>query len=243
MRMKGIHRKLFFPSLLSVGLGIFGGCSLTPGEPTPGPDKGGAGFLSGAALGAGSGAIIGAQVSAATGPGAWLGAGFGALNGLFKGLGIDALEEDQLRRLEEEQKLREIAWATEVLEEHYQRRLELHPNRDIFPADLFFDQDSSKLKPHSLPLISELAQLTRRRMPWSRIVIATYSTASDPNSTYAKHINQTRAAELAREFVHSGIEARRIATKAQTLPEPILIDPFDSPARYRQAVEIVLLDY
>ena len=212
-------------------------------EPQPGPDRQAVGTYLGAATGAGAGAITGAQLTAATGPGIAIGAGFGALFGGLSGLGQDMLEEDQLRRFEEQHELRQRLWAQEILAEHYARRLALHPSRDIFPADVFFEADSSSLRPESAVLIREIARYTKTRVPWSRIVIAAYSTANTLESTYAQHITDRRAKEIATQFIRAGIEPRRLLTQSVTLSEPIVVDPNDSYGRYRQAIEIVALDY
>ncbi|MCB0345748.1 MAG: hypothetical protein KDD66_11570 [Bdellovibrionales bacterium] len=219
--------------------------SCTPASPAPypGPDKQAAGTIYGAMLGAGAGAVYGAQVSAGAGPGAAVGAGFGAIYGMAAGIGIDALEEDQLRRDEELVEARERSWVQSILAEHYERRLELHPNRDIFPADLFFVGDEVRLRPDAKVLVQEIARLQKRRLPWSRLVIASYVTARDEDSDYAAFLNRNRADEIATEFVRAGIEPRRIKTRSMTIPEPILIDPHDSPQRYRQAIEIIPVDY
>ncbi len=228
---------------LFVLLSVLGGCSPFSDEPIPGPDKQAVGTAKGLATGMGAGAIIGAEISAGTGPGAVLGAGFGALFGMFSGLGIDLLEEDQLRRQDEQNYLRQVAWVQEVLSEHYTRRLELHPNRDIYPADWFFESDTSTLKPESKVLVREIAYLTRRRMPWSRIVVAAYNTSRDPESQYANYLTNKRAEEIALQFVKYGIEPRRVSTKSVITDEPLLIDPYDSVSRYRQAIEIIPLDF
>jgi len=161
---------------------------------------------------------------------------------MFTGLGFDMLEEDEIRRAAEEQRLREVAWVQEVLEEHYARRLELHPTRDIFPADWFFDADSSQLKPSAVVLARELGSLTQQRMPWSRIVVAAYVTTKDKESAYAQYVTKRRAQEIALQFVKAGMEPRRVLTQGIAVPEPILVDPEDSPNRYRQAIEIIPLD-
>ncbi|MFN8389770.1 MAG: hypothetical protein U0136_05725 [Bdellovibrionota bacterium] len=217
-------------------------CSPFTTEPIPGPDKQSVGTFTGAALGAGSGAVVGAQVGAGSGPGAWVGAALGAIYGMFQGLGVDLLEEDELRRLAEEQHTREIAWVQELLAEHYARRLELHPTRDIFPADWFFDTDSAELKPEAVALAHELGLLTKQRMPWSRIVVAAYVTTTDKDSAYAQYVTKKRAQEIALQFVRAGMEPRRVLTQGIPMSEPILIDPEDSPSRYRQAIEIIPLD-
>lgn len=212
-------------------------------NPVPGEDKQFAGTVYGAALGAGSGAIVGSNLALATGPGVLAGAGLGAVAGMLHGMGIDILEEDQIRRKEEERVLRETSWAQEILAEHYRRRLELTPNRDIFPADLFFEGDGTVVKKDSKVLLWHIAQMTRYRMPWSRIIVAAYSTAHDQESSYARHLNEARAKEIATYFIRGGIEPRRISFRPVTLREPILIDPDDSEDRYRQAIEIIAVDY
>lgn len=211
-------------------------------DPLPGPDKQAVGTWTGAAVGAGSGAVTGFQIWGSTTSGAWVGAGFGAIYGMLSGLGLDLIEEDQITQRMEESRLRELAWVQDMLAEHYLRRLELHPNRDIYPADWFFEADNTKLKPGAAALVREIAYYTRIRKPWSRIVVAAYSTASDPASDYAKFLNRRRSGAIAQGFVRAGMEPRRISTRALTLPKPVLIDPDDSHDRYRQAVEIIALD-
>lgn len=212
-------------------------------EPYPGPDKQGEGMIYGAMTGAGSGAVIGFQTSAGSGPGALVGMGFGAAYGMLTGLGLDVVEETSLENAERIKDLRERAWAQEILNEHYSRRLELHPNRDIFPADWFFTDDGLSLTCRGQALVKEIALLNKSRMPWSRLVITVYSNSSDPESHYAKRVTQKRSEELALAFIRAGIEPRRISTKPLTISEPVLIDPYDSPNRYKQAIEIVALDY
>jgi len=228
-------------AVLSVAV-LVSSCTLFSTEPEPGPDKQSVGTFTGAALGAGSGAVYGAQISAGAGPGAWVGAAIGAIYGMFAGLGVDLLEEDELRREFEQQQAREIAWAQEMLQEHYARRLELHPTRDIFPADWFFDSDASKLKPSSALLARELGHITQRRTPWSRIMVAAYITTDDMESTYAQYVTRKRAEEIALQFIKAGMEPRRIVAQGIAVSEPILVDPDDSPSRYRQAIEIIPLD-
>lgn len=226
--------------LATFALSIFSSCTTGP---IPGPDKQSIGTLSGAATGAGSGAIIGAQLAAGAGPGAAVGAGFGAVLGALKGAGVDLLEEEDIKQLEELERLKIATWAQEILAEHYKSRLRLYPGRDIYPSDLFFEGDSSQLCPKTKILAREIAGRLRNDMPWSRIEITSYSTAKDGESSYAEKLNQKRAEEIAVQFVRAGVEPRRIGIRALTLPAPLVVDPTDSPARYRQSIEIAALDY
>lgn len=228
-----------FLLLLSFG---FQACTPFTADPVPGPDKQAVGTYGGAAVGAVSGAVIEKQIYGSITEGAWIGAAFGAIYGLFSGLGVDLLEEDQIRRFQELQRAKEVAWVQQVLAEHYARRLELHPNRDIFPADWFFDSDHSDLKPEAVILAREIAHLAQKRAPWSRLVIAVYVSAPNPDSNYAQYLSKRRAEEIALQFVRAGVEPRRVLTEALTLKDPVLVDPDDHPDRYRQAIEIIAID-
>ena len=244
---EGEPMKMLFPSLLRL-LSIcliaaqLSACTPFSTEPVPGPDKQGSGVLYGAASGAGAGAIIGANLTAATGPGAFIGAGFGALFGMMSGIQVDMLEENEIDRIIEQRELRELSWVQKVLIEHYSRRLEIHPSRDIYPADWFFAADSNTIRPEARRLVEEIGKSTRDRMPWSRVVVSVYSTAADSDSSYADYVTRRRSEELSTAFVSAGLEPRRIIARGVTLPEPILIDPSDAPDRYKQAVEISYLD-
>ena len=235
--MKAIHS--FTGIIIGFGAVLFvSGCA----PATPGPDKQFAGSLEGAALGAGSGAITGFHVSAASGPGAAIGAGFGAVVGGLQGLIADQEEEAMLALAAESRGERQRAQVHEILNEHYQRRLELHPSRDIYPADLFFDGDETDLKPGADALVAEMARLNKRRLSWSRLVVASYAKANTPDSEFARHLTERRSRAIGDQLVRSGIEPRRVVTRAVIIDEPVLIDPNDKSSRYNQAIEIIPLD-
>lgn len=219
------------------------GCLPFSNDPKPGPDKQFVGTAYGATEGAATGAVLGFQLTAATGPGAWIGGGLGAVYGMFTGIAADMIEDQDMRSSEAEYALREKAWIQEVLSEHYAKRLELHPDRDIFPADLFFANDEVELKPEARLLVRELAEMTKSRMPWSRIVIASYTMSADNQSTYAEFLNQRRADTIAVQFVQAGIDPHRLSTQAVTTADVLVADPYDSPDRYRQAIEIIPVDH
>jgi len=211
-------------------------------KPVPGPDKQFVGSAKGAALGAGAGAIVGAELSAATGPGVAIGAGLGALAGGIQGYLKDQEEENYLALAAATHHEREVAYAHEVLEEHYRRRIELHPTRDIYPADLFFYGDEVTLKPSARQLVRELVKLNKTRYPHSRLAIAAYVKAADEESDFAHHLAMQRSKELGDYFVREGLEPRRIETRAIIVAAPVLIDPNDSKNRYSQAIELIPVD-
>jgi outer membrane protein OmpA-like peptidoglycan-associated protein len=218
---------------------VLGACS---SQPVAGPDKMFAGEGIGALEGAGAGAVTGAQVSAGAGPGAAVGAGLGAVLGAIHGLAKDQSEEAQLRtaaRLKEE---KSRALAQEILSEQYKRRMELHPTREIFPADLFFNGDSASMCPSGVNVVRELARMNAMRLPYSRLVVAVYAKSAGPESSYAQHLTERRSREFVNQLVRAGVQPRRLETRAVVMNAPILIDPLDDPTRYNQAIEIIPID-
>lgn len=215
------------------------GCA--PG-PVSGPDKQFTGTVGGAMTGAGAGAITGFQVGAAAGPGAAIGAGFGAVAGGIQGYLEDANEENLLKMSAQASEERKRAWAQDILAEHYKRRIELHPTRDIYPADLFFRGDDFRLRAGADMLVEEIARLNMERAPWSALVVVAYVKAGNPESEWAKYLAEKRSKEIGNTLVRYGIEARRIKARATIITEAILKDPHDRPERYSQAVEIIPVD-
>jgi osmotically inducible lipoprotein OsmB len=210
--------------------------------PQPGPDRQFEGMASGAVLGAGAGAVTGFQVSAGAGPGAAVGAGFGAVAGAISGAVQDS-EEDRVAALARgTQKERERSTVHQILQDHYQKRIELHPTRDIYPADLFFVGDEVRLCRMGVALINEIAIINKQRTPSSRIAVAIYVKSKDPESDFARYLAEERARNFADQLERGGVNPRRIETRPMVVNAPVLIDPLDDPDRYSQSVELILLD-
>lgn len=219
------------------------GCSAAHNdEPIPGPDKQFSGGLQGAITGAGAGAVTGFQVTAGTGPGAIVGAGFGFIGGAIQGASEDFAEETMIKLKRRANQEERRAWAQRVMEQHFEKRLELHPTRDIFPADLFFDGDGAELNVIGDALLETVGVLNKKRAPWSRLVIATYVKSKAETNTFAEYLAKKRAIEIGDRLIKYGIEPRRIETRPMIVAGPVLIDPKDKPTRYNQAVEIIAAD-
>ncbi len=215
------------------------GCS---SQPVPGPDKLGRDEGLGALQGAGAGMVVGAQVGAGTGPGAAIGAGFGAIAGAIQGLMKDTLEDTEIKNELEIRATRSRLVAQDVLAKHYEMRMQMHPNRDIYPADVFFQGDSAKMCPQGVAIVKEIARMNEFRLPYSRIIVASYAKSADPESTYVSHLTERRAREFVNQLVRAGVEPRRLETRAVVVDAPVLIDPKDNPTRYNQAIEIIPVD-
>lgn len=217
-------------------------CLIFACAPRPGPDKQFVGTLQGGVTGAVGGAVTGFQVGSGTGAGAFVGAGIGAVTGGFRGLMQDRLEEELLRLQVDAAQARGDAFAQRVLQEQWRRRKELHPGRDIFPADIFFHADSVTLSPEGRAVLKEIYTLNKNRLPWSRFGILSYVQSSDPNSQYAKHITSRRARAIGDYLVHLGLEPRRISARSAVIPGPLVLANSGRGDRYSQAVEFIPRD-
>jgi hypothetical protein len=210
--------------------------------PQAGPDKQGYGLVSGALIGGASGVITGAQLGVATGPGAFIGAGLGGLWGSLKGLGLDILEEEDLRLLETLSENEDDVWAQYAFLEHLERKNDLFPSRDIFPADSFFKGDTVDLSQEGEILTKYLARKVFCQNSHSRIQITTYIQTKDSASPFTKHITKKRSEALALALSLNGIEPRRVVIQTVSISSPLVDDKYDSYHRYSQAVEFALVD-
>jgi outer membrane protein OmpA-like peptidoglycan-associated protein len=206
------------------------------------PDKYVKGLGMGAMQGAGSGAITGFQLGVGSGPGALVGAGIGALTGGIQGLVLDDIEKHYALLSHELADEKERLSALTTLKEHYKRRIELHPQRDIFPADFFFDTEDLKISKKGISILKELYCISAKKYPWSRYLIAVYVRSNDRDSYFAKKLAEERAKSLSNTLVRIGIQPRRIVTRAVIVDNPVLIDPYDNQSRYNQAIEFASLD-
>jgi outer membrane protein OmpA-like peptidoglycan-associated protein len=186
--------------------------------------------------------ITGAQVAGATGPGAAIGAGFGAVMGAIQGAFKDSIEEADIKTASQVRGAQSRVLAQGILSQHYQQRMEMHPGRDIYPADIFFRGDSAKMCPQGVAIVREIARLNEFRLPYSRIVVASYAKAASPESTYLQHLTERRSREFVNQLVRAGVEPRRLETRAVVVDAPVLIDPRDDPTRYNQAIELIPID-
>ena len=80
------------------------------------------------------------------------------------------------------------------------------------------------------------------RVPYSRLVVAAYTKSTSPESSFAQHLVEQRAREFVNQLVRAGLDGRRLETRAVIMETPVLVDPFDNPTRYNQAIEIIPVD-
>jgi outer membrane protein OmpA-like peptidoglycan-associated protein len=142
-------------------------------------------------------------------------------------------------KIEEEQR---VSYAQGVLASYIDQRIHKHPSREIYPADIFFFGDESRLKPEGGAIVKEIARLNKERFPWSRIVVASYIKSKEKDSPYARDLARERARAIGQTLTIAGINPRRIEPRAIIVPEEIYVDSQEKQDRYAQAIEIILLD-
>jgi outer membrane protein OmpA-like peptidoglycan-associated protein len=203
----------------------------------------------GALSGAGKGALIGFQVSGSTGPGALVGAGLGAVGGTLQGIAHDENDRKMQQIKEELQFEQRRMFAQSIIAAHLDQKIKFHPQRDIYPADVFFSDDSTVLCNSGQSIINEIASLEKNHFPWSRYAIVSYivsptrkTSFGERTSSYAKHLSEKRALELANQFIRAGINPKRIEVFGKIVNEPIIELPDEDPMRYAQAIEFVPID-
>lgn len=224
-------------------------------RPIPGPDRQGAGVLQGAASGALTGASIGVQAGAAAGPAGALGAGLGAIAGAIQGASLDAVEDRQIKLSRMLQAEEDRSRIQQILTKHFGDRARLHPGRDLFAADIFFKGDESRLSDTGQHLIDEIAKLNKERMPWSRLVVASYVKGEVPDKksdepeggrqsrdSWALKLAERRAEQIVNRLIKGGLEPRRLLARGVIVDAPVLIEPESLPGRYNQALEFIMVD-
>jgi len=223
---------------ISIIIFIFSSCT----KFYPGPDKTFSNGATGAVTGGAAGAVTGFQIGSGLGPGAVVGAGLGFAAGAVHGLVRDR-QEVQLKNLQNETvEEKRKAIAQKLIMENYERRMRLHPSRDIYPADIFFVGGSATLRSCAKDLIAQIVELNKDRMTWSRFAVTSYVKSLDHTNEYAINLAKDRAISIANELIHKGFDQRRIENRAVLIEAPILIDDNDHPARYNQAIEFIPID-
>ena len=219
---------------------VVAGCSR---QPVYGPDKMFSGTAVGAMEGAGAGAVMGFQMGVATGPGAAIGAGFGAAAGAIHGVIRDSTEELEIETSKTLALESRRSVAQQILADHYRRRMAVHPSRDIYPADLFFEGDSANVCAKGAGVLEEVARLNKQRLPYSRLIVAAYAKSVDgEESSYIQHLTDKRSRAVVNHLIKAGIEPRRLETRSVIMEGPLVIDPQSDPTRFNQAIEIIPID-
>lgn len=242
-RMKKIRGAIVSPflsasSVLCLFALMGSGCS-----PRPGPDKPYISSAQGAAGGAVSGALTGAQVSAGTGPGAIVGAGLGAAFGAISGIAAEQIDEAALKQQKETEEERSRAIAQAIIQESLERQVEIHPSREIYPADVFFGGDGFVLTEQGQAVVKELARLNKNRLAYSRLGVTAYVMSKDGSeSSYSQELGARRAEAFTNAMVRAGLEPRRIVPRVVIVDQPLVRDPLDDRRRFNQAIELSPLD-
>jgi outer membrane protein OmpA-like peptidoglycan-associated protein len=177
-----------------------------------GPTQQQRGTKTGALLGAATGAILG-QVIGRNTEGTLLGAGIGAAVGGLAGNQIGAYMDRQ------EQALRAALGSSEAAS--------VQRTQDVltatFKSDLFFDFDSSTLKPGAYAEIDRVADVLNR-YPQTTIRVEGHTDATG-SETYNQQLSERRAEAVKNALVQRGVDPRRIYTVGFGESQPISSNP------------------
>jgi outer membrane protein OmpA-like peptidoglycan-associated protein len=166
------------------------------------------GSRTGVAVGAGVGAILGQVIGRNTGS-TLLGAGIGAILGGIAGDQIGSYMDRQ------EQDLRNAMAASEYAS--------LQRSQDVliatFKSDVFFDFNSSILKPGGYSEITRISNVLNK-YPQTTIRVEGH-TDSVGSESYNQQLSRNRADAVANTLVQKGIDSRRITTVGFGESQPI----------------------
>lgn len=162
------------------------------------------GVLIGAATGAILGQVIGRDTEATL-----IGTGIGAAIGGLAGHQIGAYMDRQ------EQELRAAVAASEAAS--------IQRTQDVltatFKSDVFFDFDSSTLKPGAYAEIGRVADVLNR-YPQTTIRVEGHTDATGPE-TYNQQLSERRAEAVKNALAQRGVDARRVYTVGFGESQPI----------------------
>lgn len=153
------------------------------------------GVLIGAATGAALGQVIGRDTEATL-----IGAGIGAAVGGLAGHQIGAYMDRQ------EQELRSAMAASEAASVYRTQNV----LTATFKSDVFFDFDSSTLKPGAYAEIGRVADVLNR-YPQTTIRVEGHTDATGPEA-YNQQLSERRAEAVKSALVQRGVDSRRIQT-------------------------------
>jgi len=190
--------------LVSLALGM---CLLSCAGTTQQQRGAKTGVLIGAATGAILGQVIGRDTEATL-----IGTGIGAAIGGLAGHQIGAYMDRQ------EQELRAAMAASEAAS--------IQRTQDVltatFKSDVFFDFDSSTLKPGAYAEIGRVADVLNR-YPQTTIRVEGHTDATGPE-TYNQQLSERRAGAVKNALAQRGVDARRVYTVGFGESQPISSD-------------------
>ena len=166
------------------------------------------GTATGAAIGAGVGAAVGQAIGKDT-KGTVIGAGIGALIGGIAGHQIGAYMDRQ------EQALRDAMAHSDAVS--------IQRTQDVltatFKSDVFFDFDSSTLKPGSYSEIDRVSNVLNS-YPQTTIRVEGH-TDSTGSESYNQQLSERRAEAVKNAIIQKGIDSRRIQAVGYGESQPI----------------------
>ncbi len=229
-----IRRLMFAAGLASVVLSSLSGCASVG-------DKTAYGTAGGAALGAGLGAIIG-SATGHTGPGIAIGAGAGALTGALVGNAMDSqderLDEHQQRIDSTQTQLDENRRLIEALRRRGADVRDTNRGVVVNLPDVLFEFNRADLTPDARRTVQDISDVLRD-FPDRRLSIEGH-TDSIGSMGYNQRLSEDRAASVAAELGHSGVNRSRLRSRGFGESRPIATNNSDVGRSRNRRVEVII---
>lgn len=195
------------------------------------------------ALGLGaSGAITAIKLGNPAAIGAGVGLATAGLLSSIQSFAVARVEESLLKLESDAHFLLRSAVGQQILVSYLDIKRQYHPNRDIFPASLFFHPDSTTLTFEGQSLLTEIYNLNKDRAPWSRFGVISYVTTSDKNNEYSNDLVVRQTKEIGNYLLKLGLNPRRITLLGAFTNRPIVNVPPEIQSEYFNCIEFVPLD-
>ncbi len=192
---------------------------------------------------AGGGALAGAKLGVGALPGAGVGLASAALISAIQSFVINRTD-DSLLRLENSLKTAKYSsTGQQLLLSYWEIRNKYFPSRDIFPAEFFFEVDSTNLSSLGKGLLQEIYLLNKDRFPWSRFGIISYVTTTDDRNNFSKDLAVKQVRVIGSYLISLGLNPRRVSASASLTDRPLVQtnDP-NIDKMFFNAIEFVPLD-
>jgi len=231
-----------FRTLLCLIFGIFSSCSRLSDGKSSVFEKHGDLFVSSAASLASSGALLSLKTGSGILPGVLVGSAASGLLSLVHTESLRRAEENLLNLEFQTNKAYLSVLGQQALADHMTRRKLYHPARDIFPASLFFEKDTTTLSQTGKGILMEISALNKGRLVWSRFGIIVYVHSKDPKNSYSQHLAASQAKAIGSFLVQLGVNPRRVSLLGAIIDRPLIDAPAETQELYYNAVEFLPID-
>lgn len=189
-----------------------------------------------------SGAITAIKLGNPAAIGVGVGVASAGLLSAIQSYAVSRVDESLLKLESDVAFLLKSAVGQQIIVSFLDVKQKYHPNRDIFPASVFFNPDSTTLSFEGQSLLTEIYNLNKNRAPWSRFGIISYVTTSDKNNEFSNDLVIRQTKEIGNYLLRLGLNPRRITLLGAFTDRPIVNAPPEIQSEYFNCIEFVPLD-